>query len=137
MANINLNNRGHKFIINGREYLVSKGGGDTPDFILQNVPIQDNNGNWRTYNLDTPLIVGKSYLIMWSTGKDVDTYPFATAFTLGNSTESVSLTAHGVTATLSISTTSLVGTSSNDYDTRLRKLNLVEIPTEYSDGLEY
>lgn len=105
--------------------------------ILSNVPIQDNQGNWITYNFDTPLTVGKSYLIMWSSGKSVDTYPFATAFTLVNSSERVSLTAHGVTATLSISTTSLVGTYSNDYDTRLRHINLFEIPPVFSDGLIY
>lgn len=105
--------------------------------ILNNKPIQNDQGSWITYNFDTPLTVGKSYLIMWSSGKSVDTYPFATAFTLTNSSASVSLTAHGVTATLSISTTSLVGTYSNDYDTRLRHINLLEIPSEFSDGLIY
>ena len=54
-----------------------------------------------------------------------------------NSTENVSLTAHGVTATLYITTTSLVGTYSNDYDTRLRHINLLEIPSIFSDGLIY
>ena len=105
--------------------------------ILSNVPIQDNQGNWITYNFDTPLTIGKSYLIMWSSGKSVDTHPFATAFTLVNSSENVSLTAHGVTATLSVSATSLVGTYSNDYDTRLRHINLLEIPSIFSDGLIY
>lgn len=105
--------------------------------ILSNKPIQDSQGHWITYNFDTPLTVGKSYLIMWSSGKSVDTHPFATAFTLVNSSENVSLTAHGVTATLSVSKTSLFGTYSNDYDTRLRKINLIEIPSDFSNGLEF
>lgn len=115
----------------------SSGGGETPNFILQNVPIQNDQGAGLSYTFDEPLIVGKQYLIMWgSTRTSQISAPLGIGFTKTSGTDEVYLDPrHGWYATLNVTLNSLSLKNSTDWDTRYFKISLIELPDSYSEGL--